>query len=160
MSTEPSPTEVWTLAATIEQAANNVDELRQRFMACPDTIRRTRFRLDDLAGELRRAAVGLDETATDLARAWRSRSEILCPAEWGVCLEHRRTLTSSGGLSRCIVCGRTWDYDRLGSPCGEPVALLVVDPQGAEQPMCTGHVVAIGDMSDWTVRPLANDGSS
>lgn len=89
------------------------------------------------AGQLARAAEDLRRAAEELA-ALRSRQ---CGMPWGVCPEHGNTLSSRGGVSTCKVCGLTWDYDRLGRACGEPVTWKVIDRAGTETRMCDGHVL-------------------
>ncbi|MEU4675090.1 hypothetical protein AB0F91_45920 [Amycolatopsis sp. NPDC023774] len=60
---------------------------------------------------------------------------------WGACPEHGTTLRSSGGRSSCIApgCGRSWNYDRLEVPCGEPIAATVTDADGETRSYCRGH---------------------
>ncbi|MEV0233385.1 hypothetical protein [Nonomuraea sp. NPDC050786] len=87
---------------------------------------------------LARGAEDLQHAAEDLARL---RSQPLCGFGWGVCPEHGNTLSSRAGVATCRVCRRTWNYDRLGQPCREPVTWKVTDPAGTETRMCDGHVL-------------------
>ena len=156
---EPTPSEIRALAAAAGQLSRDVDAVHARLKtAAADPARRAGFRLDEIAGELRRAEAELGDTAADLARVRSSRGDPrLCQAEWGVCPEHGNTLTSTGGTSVCRVDGRSWGYDRLGSPCGEPVSDLVTDPEGGSTAMCHGHVLAVPDQAGWHVRALTTD---
>lgn len=67
-----------------------------------------------------------------------------CPAEWCACPEHGNTLATTANRTRCTHpgCDRTWDYDRLRLPCGEPVAYTVTNPDGsAGGELCEGHTI-------------------
>ncbi|MEV1179265.1 hypothetical protein [Nonomuraea sp. NPDC049784] len=87
---------------------------------------------------LARGAEDLQHAAEDLARL---RSQPVCGIGWGVCPEHGNTLSSRAGVTTCRVCRLTWNYDRLGQPCREPVTWKVTDPAGTETKMCDGHVL-------------------
>ncbi|MGP3962777.1 hypothetical protein ACTWPT_42970 [Nonomuraea sp. 3N208] len=89
------------------------------------------------ANLLARGAEDLQRAAADLAR---SQSQP-CGMPWSVCPEHGNTLSSSAGVSTCRVCRRTWNYNRLGQPCQEPVTWKVIDRAGTETRMCDGHVL-------------------
>lgn len=65
-----------------------------------------------------------------------------CGIPWGICPEHGQTLRASGAQSWCMVCGRRWDFDRLGQRCSEPVCARVLDALGAELEVCRGHALA------------------
>ncbi|MFG1704140.1 hypothetical protein ACFLIM_13200 [Nonomuraea sp. M3C6] len=86
---------------------------------------------------LARGAEDLQRAATDLARLQAQP----CGLPWGVCPEHGNTLSSSAGVSECRVCHRTWNHDRLGRPCREPVTWKVIDRARTETRMCDGHVL-------------------
>ncbi|TMR87963.1 hypothetical protein [Nonomuraea basaltis] len=86
---------------------------------------------------LARGAEELQRAATDLAL---SQTQ-LCGLPWGVCPEHGNTLSSTAGVSACRVCSRTWNHDRLGQPCREPVTWKVIDRAGTETRVCDGHVL-------------------
>ena len=67
------------------------------------------------------------------------------------------TLRSSGGKTWCqdLTCGRRWDYDRLGVPCGEPVTSAVIDMEGTEFLTCAGHTIDVEKrLIGATIRPL------
>jgi hypothetical protein len=89
------------------------------------------------AGSLTRGAEDLRRAAAELARLQVQP----CGLPWGVCPEHGNTLSSTGGVSTCRVCERTWSHDRLGRPCTEPVSWKVIDRAGTETRMCDGHVL-------------------
>ncbi len=74
---------------------------------------------------------GLLETADDLARLAAVPAGA-CGIGWGVCPDHGNTLTTSGGRTWCRTpgCGRTWGYDRVSTPCAEPVTHTVLDAGG------------------------------
>lgn len=136
-----TPTELNDLGARARLLAADVDVLHARLRAASDEpTQRSGFRLLDAAGSARQVAAELEATATDLHRIV-NRSA--CPADWGVCPEHGRTLASDGGRSWClrIGCGRRWPYDRAGLPCTEPPAFDVRDAEGGGGPMCAGHTI-------------------
>ncbi|MEU0566504.1 hypothetical protein ABZ297_14070 [Nonomuraea sp. NPDC005983] len=89
---------------------------------------------------LKRAGEDLVRAAGDLAQ-FRALSEQECGFPWGVCPEHGNTLSSMANVSTCRVCRRTWNYDRRGQKCREPVTWKVTDQVGAETLMCDGHVL-------------------
>jgi hypothetical protein len=89
------------------------------------------------ANWLARGAEDLQRAATDLARIQAQP----CGLPWSVCPEHGNTLSSSAGVSTCRVCRRTWNYNRPGEPCKEPVTWKVIDRAGTETRMCDGHVL-------------------
>ncbi|SEG97847.1 hypothetical protein SAMN05444920_11186 [Nonomuraea solani] len=90
------------------------------------------------AGWMARGAEDLQLAAKELARV---QAEQTCAMPWGVCPEHGNTLSSRAGISECRVCHRTWNYDRPGRPCGQPVTWRVIDRTGNETRMCDGHVL-------------------
>lgn len=134
---ETTPADLVELAARADQLAADIDAARAALAQGPA------FRLPDAAGEVRRVAADLRETAEDQARV-RARPADACPADWGVCPVHGNTLTSSGGRSWCRAddCDRTWNYDRGGEPCAEPVRWLVTDETGYSFRACDGHATA------------------
>lgn len=78
-----------------------------------------------------------------------------CGADWGVCPDHGNTLASSGGTTRCKVCGRTWSYDRVQRPCEEPAAFELRDADGGVGLLCAGHALDARDrVTGGTVTPL------
>lgn len=127
--------------------SDDLQDVHNRLHASSDAAERhTGFRLDTLTAELRRAARELGHTATELTRVHNIRSEVgRCQADWGVCPDHGNTITTSGGTSVCGVDGRSWDYDRLGRPCGEPATEVVTDLAGDTTRMCHGHALAARD---------------
>lgn len=66
-----------------------------------------------------------------------------CPAEWGVCPDHGATLASTANRSRCTHphCGRTWDYDRIDTYCGEPCTITVTPDDAPGFDLCHGHAI-------------------
>src|SRR5690349_14642601 len=99
------------------------------------------FRLDDAAGEARRAAAALEATAGDLARV---RSRGTCQADWGVCPKHGNTLSSTGGKTWCQHpgCQREWGYSRDALPCEEQATSRVTSAAGGEPILlCDGHTI-------------------
>jgi hypothetical protein len=152
----PTPADLWGVAADLEKRAADIDTIHEQLRAAGDEpTRRVGFRLDDVAGELRRAAKEIQDTAEDLARI-RTRgamSRPSCGAQWGVCPEHGNTLTGSGGRSRCTVpgCGRSWGWDRLGLPCTEPAIYRLRDVKGGQMLLCNGHAIAARAQVDGAV---------
>jgi hypothetical protein len=143
----PTPADLLGHAGYLEAQAQDIEALHERLRGADDKpTRRVGFRLEDIAGELRKAAAGLQVTAEELARI-RSRnamSQPVCGAQWGVCPEHGNTLSSSGGRSWCRVpgCGRSWGWDRGGLPCTEAAAWRLLDQKGGEMILCEGHAIA------------------
>lgn len=135
-----TPARLRELAAAAEALAAAVEGTHQELRTGSVPTRDAGFRLESTIGQLRRVAGDLEETAGDLARV-RAVPEHACRIPWGVCPEHGNTLSSSGGKSWCRLCPRTWNYDRVGSPCPEPVAATVVDAQGTQVQMCAGHTL-------------------
>ncbi|TDC11478.1 hypothetical protein E1267_00635 [Nonomuraea longispora] len=91
----------------------------------------------DTASRFARGAEELHRAADDLAKLQAQP----CGLPWGVCPEHGNTLSSRAGVTECRVCRRTWDHDRLGRPCEEPVTWKVIDRAGTETRMCDGHLL-------------------
>jgi hypothetical protein len=89
------------------------------------------------ANWLARGAEDLERAAMDLARLQAQP----CGLPWGICPEHGNTLSTTAGVSECRVCRRTWNHDRRGRPCQEPVTWKVIDRAGTETRMCDGHVL-------------------
>ncbi|MDR8413750.1 hypothetical protein [Nonomuraea sp. 3-1Str] len=102
-----------------------------------DRLRAARHAADWLA----RGGEDLQRAAGDLARL-RSQPEQPCGIPWGVCPEHGNTLSAGAGVTTCRVCRRTWNDDRAGRPCPEPVTWKVTDSSGTETKVCNGHVLA------------------
>jgi len=114
------------------------------------------------SGQLRQVAAEIQQTAEDLA-CIRTRDGALsrptCKAEWEACPEHGATLTSTRGSSTCCVCGRSWDWDRLGLPCTEPAAFRVQDREDKDMLLCAGHAIAAREqMEGATVQPIEPEG--
>lgn len=161
----PTPADFLGHAGHLDAQAQDIEALHERLRGAQDApTRRAGFRLDDIAGELRKAARELQQTAEDLARI-RSRgamSRPVCGAQWGVCPEHGNTLTSSGGRSWCRVpgCGRAWGWDRGGLPCTEPAVWRMCDQKGGEMRLCEGHAIAAREQVEGArLEPIA-DGST
>ncbi len=135
-----------TLAQRAEWVADQMDAARAELNAATDRpTRKAGWRLDDAAGEVRRAAEALRATAEELAFILTVRSRPHCMADWGCCPEHGATLVSSGDRCRCRApgCGRTWGWRRMSLPCDEPPAFrLVDDAHGGEGLVCAGHAIA------------------
>jgi hypothetical protein len=162
--TAVTPAQLRELAARAERLAAEVDAAQAALReAVDEPTRRVGFRLDDAAGQMRRAVDAMVATAGDLARL-RSRPPDTCPAEWGCCPEHGSTLTSSGGACWCTAagCGLRWSYDRLGLPCAEPVAYEVRGSGDVQWgPLCAGHTVSARRQLDGVeVRPVTAGGGS
>jgi hypothetical protein len=151
----PTPTELRELAARARALGADIADAHARLQTAPhEPTRRVGFRLDEAAGAARgTVAEDLDATADDLVRI---RGRGPCPADWGVCPVHGATLRSTGGRCWCDAtgCDRSWDYDRLGMPCTEPITHDVRHPDGSS-PMCTGHAdVARRQLAGAVVTPL------
>jgi hypothetical protein len=158
MSTDrPTPADLRELAAAADALAGRIDAVRAALRAeDAGARRRAGFRLDDAAGNARQASRALEDTAGELARI-ASTPEHACGIEWGVCPRHGSTITTTGGRSRCTVdgCGNTWGYDRLSTPCPEPVTHRITDTTGATQDVCDGHAIGARDrITDVAVEPI------
>ncbi|MEJ5869342.1 hypothetical protein WDV85_16550 [Pseudokineococcus sp. 5B2Z-1] len=158
MSAErPTPADLRELAAAADALAARIEvvqaALRDEY---PGARSRAGFRLDDAAGNARQASRALEDTAGELARI-AATPEHACGIEWGVCPRHGSTITTSGGRSWCTVdgCGNTWGYDRLSTPCPEPVTHRITDTTGATQDVCDGHAIgARARVTGVTVDPI------
>ncbi|UJW36900.1 DUF6292 family protein (plasmid) [Saccharothrix sp. AJ9571] len=64
-----------------------------------------------------------------------------CGVSGGIRPEHGRSLRSSAGTTWCTAlgCERTWDYDRLDTPCPEPVWAELSFADGVTARFCEGH---------------------
>jgi hypothetical protein len=136
---DPFPARFTELAQQAEALADRIT-LAHRDLKSSDVefIQGAGFRLDDAAGEARRVAGELRSTATDLAR-FAARQDAACQIPWGVCPTDGNTLTSTGGRTACRACGKSWDYDRVGTPCEEPARWILGDARGDSRRVCDGH---------------------
>ncbi|MFK3734659.1 hypothetical protein ACI2LJ_30835 [Streptomyces sp. NPDC088090] len=137
---EPTPAD---FRALISDVSALQDRIRSAVGGLRDSeeTRHTAFRLGEAVGELSSLTKALEETAGDLARVRSVRDGSVCAVPWGVCPEHGNALRSSGGKTGCTEpgCSRTWGYDRLGAPCGEPLTHTVTDAQGSSFLACRAH---------------------
>jgi hypothetical protein len=123
--------------------ASRAEALTAEVLALCDRVPNASPEAEHLA-VARHAATWLTRGAEDLRRAAADLAKLQaqpCGLPWGVCPEHGNTLSSRGGISTCRVCSRTWNHDRLGLPCPEPVTWKVIDQAGTETRMCDGHVL-------------------
>ncbi|MFK0113982.1 hypothetical protein [Streptomyces sp. NPDC091217] len=139
---EPTPADIRALVADVAVLQERIRDVERRLRGSEET-RHTVFRLDDAAGQMTRVSEALENTASELARVRAVRDGSVCSVPWGVCPEHGNTLLSSGGRSRCtrLACARSWDYDRLGVPCGEPLTHKVTDAAGESFLACKAHAM-------------------
>ena len=152
---EVTPADLRTLAGQAETLAQQTRAACIGLRNQSDTKQAT-FRMDDLAGQLEQAAEELRATASDVARARTARDDRLCGLPSGACPDHGATLASSGGRSWCTQpgCGRQWDYDRLGTPCQEPVSHQITDPTGTTFTACAAHAAdAKRNLTGATITP-------
>lgn len=129
--------------AHLRALANRAEALTAEVRAICDSTRNGSSERDPLAAA-RHAADCLARGAEELQRAAQDLARLQpppCGMPWGVCPEHGNTLDSRAGISTCRVCRRTWDHDRLGQACREPVTWKVIDLAGTETRMCDGHVL-------------------
>ncbi|MFI5526864.1 hypothetical protein [Streptomyces platensis] len=157
---EPTPADIRALIADADVLQERIRNVEQQLRGSEET-RHTVFRLSDAAGQLTDVSKSLEETAGELARVRAVRDGSVCAVPWGVCPEHGNTLTSSGGRTRCtqLYCGRSWNYDRLGVPCGEPLTHKVTDPEGNSFLACKAHAMdATERLIGGIVTPLDKDG--
>ncbi|MET9399308.1 hypothetical protein [Kitasatospora sp. NPDC002965] len=134
-----TPAGLRALAAEAEAFALRLAEVRDKLRQVPERERVTAFRVDTAAGYARQAAGELRESADAVARARAARGA--CAAHHGTCPTCGPAgLSSSGGSTVCSRCGTRWGYDRLKSPCAEPVTFRVVGAEGGEGILlCQGH---------------------
>ncbi|MFD5935683.1 hypothetical protein [Streptomyces sp. NPDC060333] len=139
---EPTPADLRTLMADADALQERIRDVERRLRASEET-RHTAFRLDDAAGQITRVHEDLANTASELARVRAVRDGSVCAVPWGVCPDHGNTLRSSGGRSQCTHsgCARSWNYDRLGVPCGEPLTHKVTDASGGSFLACKAHAM-------------------
>ncbi len=158
MTTEPTPADVRALIAQAEALDKACKELAGRFSSTSDEqVRAQGFAVTEAASWLTNVTEDLERVAGKLTRIRSARDPRLCGIPWGACPDHGNTLRSSGGKTWCqdLTCGRTWDYDRLGVPCGEPVTSVVTDMEGTEFTTCAGHTLDAGKrLIGATIRPL------
>jgi hypothetical protein len=155
MGEQVTPARLREIAAAAEDVAARIREAHAVLRAEDDeNRRRVGFRLDDAAGSCANVAEDLQATAADLARV-AAIPEQACAIGWGVCPEHGNTLTGTGGRTHCRTCGRSWGYDRVTSPCPEPVTHTITDTAGTSSPVCTGHAIAAREqLTDATITTL------
>lgn len=157
---EPTPADIRALIADATALQERMRDIERRLSGSEET-RHAVFRLDDAAGQITRVNEALENTAGELARVRAVRDGSVCAVPWGVCPEHGNTLSSSGGKTRCSQpsCGRSWNYDRLGVPCGEPLTHKVTDAAGGSFLACKAHAMdATERLIGGTVTPLDKDG--
>jgi hypothetical protein len=156
---EPTPADIRALIAEADALQERIRNVEQRLAGSEET-RHSAFRLSDADGRLTDVSQALEETAGELARVRAVRDGSVCAVPWGVCPEHGNTLTSSGGRTRCtqLACGRSWDYDRVGVPCGEPLSHKVTDAAGESFLACKAHAMDATDrLIGGTVTALDKD---
>jgi hypothetical protein len=156
MTTEPTPADVRALIAQAEALDKACKELADRFSATTaEPVRRQAHVITEAASWLTNLTEDLERVAGKLTRIRSARGHGQCRIPWGVCPDHGNTLKSSGGKSWCMTCGREWNYDRAGLPCGEPVTSVVVDMEGTEFTTCAGHTIDVEKrLINATIRPL------
>lgn len=158
--TEPTPAELRETAAAAEALAERIDDLVTRLRAAsPDEAVHGAYTLSNGASQARQTAHDLHRAASTMARTRTARGDDMCGIPWGVCPEHGNTLTSSGGQTWCRSgrCGRRWAYDRVGTPCTEPVSHEVIDQHGAAFRACNGHALDAEQRLDGaTVKRISN----
>ncbi|MFI5614645.1 hypothetical protein [Amycolatopsis sp. NPDC051903] len=139
----PTPAQLRVLAADVRALRQRAVELGAAFTASADEgIRRIGYLVDDDGhGFLEGYLADLDRAVELLVRHRAAAGPGLCGVPWGVCPQHGNTLRSSGGRTWCTAtgCDRSWNYDRLGAPCGEPVAATITDAGGETRMWCLGH---------------------
>ena len=158
MSDRITPADLRELAGAAEVLVGRIDAAHEALLAEGATARaRARFRLPEAAAAARRATEGLHEVADELARI-AATPEHACGIEWGTCPKHGDTLTRTAGRATVCTgpgCRRTWTYDRISTPCPEPVTHRTTDSGGATQDVCTGHAAAARQrITTVTVDPL------
>ncbi|WIX76822.1 hypothetical protein QRX50_36135 [Amycolatopsis carbonis] len=130
----PTPAQPRDLAADVRALRKRAVALGAAFTASADEgIRRIGYLIDDDGDGLLEGYLGdLDRAIEPLVRHRTATGPGLCGVPWGVCPEHGNTLRSSAGRTWCTAtgCDRGWNYDRLGAPCGEPVAATSPTPAG------------------------------
>ncbi|GAA2027513.1 hypothetical protein [Pseudokineococcus marinus] len=156
-TTRPTPADLRELAAAADDLATRIRAV-QAALRAEDSGARSRagFRLDEAAGQARQVSAALEDTAGELARI-AATPDLACGIEWGVCPLHGDTITTSGGRSWCTAtgCTRTWGYDRLSTPCPEPVTHRLRDTDGQTQDVCNGHAIgARARITGVTVDPI------
>lgn len=141
--TEPTPADLRALMGEVDQLRARVGAMADRMRQHPDTTGAA-YHLADHSGWFRYVHDALHRAADDIARTRAARDPKLCGVPWGVCPDHGNTLTSSGGRTWCTtpLCGRTWGYDRVDTPCPEPITHTVTDAHGGSFLACPGHAIA------------------
>jgi hypothetical protein len=130
------------LAGQARELGAGIEALRRQAGAAGEPARRAASATAEIAASwVRQAAASLDEAAADLARVSAAAAPGTCSIPWGACPEHGGTLSGTGGITWCRVpgCGRSWSWDRMSLPCGEPARWTVTDQHGTAALMCDGH---------------------
>lgn len=73
---------------------------------------------------------------------------------WGVCPDHGATLASSGEVTQCQECGRSWPGDQLNQPCPEPITGTEEARHLMRTGMCAGHALALTAVYGIETEPL------
>jgi hypothetical protein len=134
-----TPAELRELTRQIDNLTERIRTTHTRLNTAPDPATRSvGFRLDTATSHLTQATNEIDRTVDDLVRI---QNRGTCRADWGLCPEHRNTLTSSGPTCRCRAggCRRRWNYDHAGLLCTEQATHQVYDTTGGTTLLCTGH---------------------
>lgn len=152
----PTPASLRALIAEATALQERIEAARTGLLAEEET-RSASFPLSEATGRVKEACGLLEEAAGRLARVRGVRDGSVCKVQWGVCPDHGNTLRGSGGRAWCTdpYCSRRWDYDRVDSPCGEPLTHRVTDAAGGTFLTCEGHAMdAAGRLDGGTVTRL------
>jgi hypothetical protein len=146
------PGDLLALAARVNDLMDDISAVQGRLRRAPDEPTRSAgFPLDTAVSYLRQ---GFDELRASGEALHRVVNRGSCPADWGACPDHGATLRSSGRESWCGMPGcRSWDYDRLGSPCSETATHTVTGPEGSPGRMCVGHAREAATVPGFHVEP-------
>lgn len=156
-TTRPTPADLRELAAAADDLATRIGAVQAALRAeDPGARSRAGFRLDEAASQARQVSAALEGTAGELARI-AATPDLACGIEWGVCPQHGNTLVSDGHRTVCKVeeCPRRWGYDRVSTPCPEPVTHRITDTTGSTYDVCDGHAISARErITGATVEPI------
>ncbi len=139
---EPLPAELRALAAEADALAERTAELTTRLTTAHDEhVQRLARPMHKATDDLIDYTDEIARTAEYLTRVRVSRDPHLCDVPWGVCPAHGVTLRSMGDRAWCTTtgCARTWDHDRVHTPCAEPAVATATDEDGATASLCAAH---------------------
>ncbi len=144
---EPTPAQLRELATAATNLAARTRAMIERLPVDDDPhkapLKPVRWKLSNAVDTLDDYQESIADAVESLTRVRIARGVGLCGIPWGVCPEHGNTLRSTGGSTWCKApdCFRTWNYDRMATPCTEPAVAAATGAKGEEFVLCAGHAL-------------------